>query len=119
MTFGMPDLAEILYKVRVGTIEGNDDANPTKWLVRYGVDFALSPQDVKLETDASGVRSGTIEVALIAYSNDGATQNVVTRKIPIHLQPNVFASLQRWAFNFMRKSIFPRATSFSKPVFMI
>jgi hypothetical protein len=73
-------------------------ANATQSLVRYGVDFAVSPQDVKLETSADGVRSGTIEVALIAYSNDGTAQNVVTKKTPIHLQANVFASLQRVGF---------------------
>ena len=112
MTFGMPDFAEILYKVRVGSIKGNDDASPTKSLVRYGVDFAISPQDVKLETDASGVRSETIEVALIAYNSDGTVQNMVAKKIPIHLQPDVFDSLQCVGFQLHEEIDLPQGDVF-------
>jgi hypothetical protein len=71
MSFGMPDFAEILYKVRVAPLPGDPSADPTKSVVRYGVDFAISPQDVKLETSVGGVRSGSIEVAVIAYDYDG------------------------------------------------
>jgi VWFA-related protein len=95
MSFGMPDFAEILYKVRVAALQGGSSADPTKSVVRYGVDFAVSPQDVKLETSAGGVRSGNIQVALIAYDNDGKALKAVTRKVPIHLQPDVFATLQQ------------------------
>lgn len=112
MTFGMPDIAEVLYKVRLEAIKGNSGANPTKSLVRYGVDFAISPQDVKLETNASGVRSGAIEVALIAYNNNGTAQNMVTKKIPIHLQPDVFASLQRVGFQLHEEIDLPEGEVF-------
>lgn len=79
MSFGMPDFAEILYKVRVAALPSGSSADPTKSVVRYGVDFAVSPQDVKLETSAGGVRSGNIQVALIAYDYDGKALNAVTR----------------------------------------
>ena len=94
----MPDFAEILYKVRVAALQSGSQADPARSLVRYGVDFAVSPQDVKLETAAVGLRSGSIEVDLIAYNYDGKVLNAVTRKIPIHLQPDVFAALQRVGF---------------------
>ena len=112
MTFGMPDFAEVLYKVRVGAIKSKADTNPTKSLVRYGVDFAISPQDVKLETNASGVRSGTIEVALIAYDRDGSAQNVVAKKIPIHLQADVFTSLQHVGFQLHEEIDLPEGDVF-------
>ena len=67
------------------------------------MDFAVSPQDVKLETAAGGLRSGSIEVDLIAYNYDGKVLNAVTRKIPIHLQPDVFAALQRVGFSVARR----------------
>jgi hypothetical protein len=54
MSFGMPDFAEILFKVRVAALPGDPSADPTKSVVRYGVDFAILPQDVKLETTVGG-----------------------------------------------------------------
>jgi VWFA-related protein len=96
--FGMPDFAEIVYKVRVAALQGASNANPKKSVVRYGVDFAVSPQDVTLETSAGRVRSGNIEIAVIAYDHDGKVLNAVTRKIPLRLQPDVFAALQQVGF---------------------
>ena len=98
MSFGMPDFAEILYKVRVAPLPGDNSADSTKSVVRYGVDFAILPQDVKLETSVEGVRSGSIEVAVVAYNYDGKTLDMVSKKIPIRLQQDVFAALQRVGF---------------------
>src|SRR6516225_7568855 len=91
MSFGIPDIAEILYKVRVAELEGAKSADPTKSVVRYSVDFAILPQDVKLESNAEGVRTGTIEVGIIAYNYDGKALNAVGKKVPIRLQPDLFA----------------------------
>jgi VWFA-related protein len=107
--FGMPDFPEILFKVRVAPLQSGANSDPTKSVVRYGVDFAVSPQDVKLETGADGMRSGNIEVALIAYDYDGKALNAVSRKIPIHLQPDVFAALQRVGFQLHEEIDLPRA----------
>ena len=112
MSFGMPDFAEILYKVRVAALQGGSSADPTKSVVRYGVDFAVSPQDVKLETSAGGVRSGNIQVALIAYDNDGKALKAVTRKVPIHLQPDVFATLQQVGFQLHEEIDLPKGDVF-------
>lgn len=98
MSFGMPDFAEILYKVRVAAIPDNSNAGPTKSVVRYSVDFAILPQDVKLDTNVGGMRSGSIEVGVIAYNYDGKVLNTLSKKIPIHLQPDVFEALQRVGF---------------------
>ena len=54
---------------------------------------------------------GDIEVALMTYDYDGKLLNAVTRKIPIHLQPDVLAALQKVGFQFAKKLICPVATS--------
>jgi VWFA-related protein len=112
MSFGMPEFAEILYKVHVAALQGGSNADPTKSLIRYGADFAVSPQDVKLETSAGGVRSGNIQVALIAFDNDGKALNAVTRKVPIHLQPDVFATLQQVGFQLHEEIDLPKGDIF-------
>jgi VWFA-related protein len=112
MSFGMPDFAEILFKVRVAPLRGGSNADPKKSVVRYSVDFAISPQDVKLETSAGGVCSGNIQVALIAYDNDGKTLKAVTRKVPIHLQPDVFATLQQVGFQLHEEIDLPKGDVF-------
>lgn len=112
MSFGMPDFPEILYKVRVAALEGSSSADPTKSSVRYGVDFAISPQDVKVETSAEGVRSGSIEVAVIVYNNDGKVLNTVSKRIPIHLQAEVFAALQRVGFQLHEEIDLPQGDVF-------
>ena len=112
MSFGMPDFAEILYKVRVAALPGDSSADPTKSLVRYGVDFAISPQDVKLETSVGGVRSGSIEVAVIAYDYDGKALNAISKKVPIRLQPDVFAALQRVGFQLHEEIDLPKTDVF-------
>jgi len=95
MSFGMPNIAEILYKVRVAELEVAKSADPTKSVVRYSVDFAILPQDVKLQTNAEGVRTGSIEVGVIAYDYDGKALNAIGKKIPIRLQPDLFAKMQQ------------------------
>lgn len=95
MSFGMPDFAEVLYKVRVEVLQRNSSAETSKSLVRYGLDFAILPQDVKLEADADGTRSGALEVAVIAYDSDGKALNAISKKIPIRLGPDLLAKMQR------------------------
>jgi hypothetical protein len=106
--FGMPDFAQILYKVRVAPLQYGGKADPKKTGLRYGVDFAIAPQDVKLETSAAGTRDGHIEVALMAYDYDGKLLNAVSRKIPIHLQPDVFAALQKVGFQLHEEIELPK-----------
>jgi hypothetical protein len=62
------------------------------------VDFAVLPQDVRLETTADGVRSGSIEVAVIVCDEEGKALNAISKRIPIHLEPDVFAAMQRVGF---------------------
>ena len=112
MSFGMPDVAEILYKVHVANLEGAKNADPTKSVVRYSVDFAILPQDVKLETNAEGVRTGNIEVGIIAYSYEGKALNAIGKKIPIQLKPDLFAKMQQGGFQLHEEIELPKTDVF-------
>lgn len=95
VSFGMPDFAEILYKVRVAALHDQSTDNRANSSVRYGVDFAISPPDLKLKASADAVRSGMIEVVLIAYDYDGKALKIIKQKLPVHIRPDVYQSLQR------------------------
>jgi VWFA-related protein len=114
MGFGMPDFAEILYKVRVAVLQENkgSSADATKPVVRYGLDFAVLPQDVKLESGADGVLSGDLEVAVIAYDADGKVLNAIGKTIPLRLQPDAFAKMQRVGFQLHEEIDLPQSDLF-------
>jgi hypothetical protein len=97
----LPDLAQILYKVRVlpsdpqpapqaaraGT--NTELKGPT---TRYSVDFAVAAQDLKLEPTPDGGRRGSIELMLIAYDRDGKPLNSVVTKGELVLKPEDYAN---------------------------
>jgi hypothetical protein len=49
---------------------------------------------------------------LITYDNDGKTLKAVTRKVPIHLQPDVFATLQQVGFQLHEEIDLPKGDVF-------
>jgi VWFA-related protein len=97
----LPDLAQILYKVRVlpsdpqpapqaaraGT--NTDIKGPT---TRYSVDFAVAAQDLKLDLTPDGGRRGSIELMLIAYDREGKPLNSVVTKGELVLKPEDYAN---------------------------
>jgi VWFA-related protein len=100
--FGMPDFAEILYKVRLVKSKPGLDASRAGSnielkgpLVRCGLDFAISAQDLRLENSADGVRRGNIEVMLVAYDRDGALLNSFRKKSEIVLDPKAYVEVMR------------------------
>jgi VWFA-related protein len=101
MGFGMPDFAQILYKVRVAPVaaDASSGAGGVKELkapmVRYGLDFAITPVDLHLETGPDGIRRGNIEVMLVAYDADGGMVNVFRKKSEIVLDPQMYAEVMR------------------------
>ncbi|HWF91673.1 MAG TPA: VWA domain-containing protein [Terriglobales bacterium] len=102
--FGMPDFSQIIYKIRVlpvhpqpapdaPIIGGNVDMK--KPFTRYGVDFAVALDDLKLQLAPDGVRRGSIELILVAYNADGKPLNMVTQESDVLLKPKVYASMQK------------------------
>jgi VWFA-related protein len=102
MAFGMPDFEQILYKVRLVKTKPGRDASRAGSntelkgpLVRYGLDFAISAQDLRLENSADGVRHGNMEVMLVAYDRDGALLNSFQKKSEIVLDPKAYQEVMQ------------------------
>jgi VWFA-related protein len=104
MKRNLPDYTQILYKVLVQPsnpqpapdaprIGSSTDLKAP--LTRYSVDFAISVRDLKLEPSADGVRHGSIEVVLLAYSREGKPLNFVVTQGNIDLQPKEYEGVQK------------------------
>ena len=102
MAFGMPDFDQIIYKVQLAQTKPKPDtpvAGSNTELkdprIRCGVDFAVSPQDLKLESGADGVRRGNIEVMLVAYDREGKLLNSLRRRSEIVLDQKAYLEVMR------------------------
>ncbi len=102
--FGMPDFSQILYKVRVLPLSpqpatdapvAGSNVDLKKPTTRYGVDFAISVDDLKLQLAPDGIRHGSFELILVAYDADGKPLNMVTQDSDVLLKPKVYASMQQ------------------------
>jgi hypothetical protein len=100
----LPDYSQILYKIRVVPADPQPQPNAPRIgsnpnikgpITRYGVDFAISPRDLKLDATADGARHGNIEIALIAYDREGKPLNFVVTNGEINLDPKLYASVQQ------------------------
>jgi VWFA-related protein len=101
---GMPNLVQILYNVKVmsaGTppasqaaVAGNNAALQVP-LLRYGIDFAISSNDLNFLVEPDGIRKGDIELALVAYDGDGNVVSRLFKTIEMTLQPKLYAAFQQ------------------------
>ena len=71
MRFGLPDFSLILYKTRVLALErqpeeaapgDGSNTEPKAPVNRYGVDFAISLDDLMIEKTPDGMRHAKLEV---------------------------------------------------------
>ena len=100
----LPDYSQILYKIRwcpqtrsprptrhasAATPTSKDHSPAT------AVDFAISPQDLKLESTPDGARHGNIEIVLLAYDREGKPLNFVVTKGDVNLDAKLYASVQQ------------------------
>ena len=100
----LPDYTQILYKILVQPsnpqpapdaphIGSNTEIKGP--FTRYSVDFAISVGDLRLDPTPDGVRHGSIEVVLLAYSREGKPLNFVVTQGNVVLQANEYASVQK------------------------
>jgi VWFA-related protein len=98
----LPDLSQIIYKVHVLSLNPQPPADAPRAgsntelkgpTTRFGVDFAVSVQDLKLDPMPDGGRHTNIEVMLVAYDSEGKPLNFVSTKGELILKPTVYASL--------------------------
>jgi len=104
MDRGMPDFTELRYRMTVAPFtpqpapdaaRAGDNADLKPPLTRYRVNFALSTDGVNLVQGPDGVRRGSIEVALIAYSQVGKPLNWEVRIFNLAIHPEQNAIAQR------------------------
>lgn len=103
LQFGLPDFDQILYKIRVvpngpqpaGTPMAGGNGNLKGPLVRYGVDFAVSLDDLKLKLRPDGVRQDGIEELIVAYDRNGTPLNLAVKDFGLALQPKAYADFQK------------------------
>jgi VWFA-related protein len=102
MDRGMPNFTELRYKVKLtpsavaataARAGDNPDLKGTQ--TRYTVGFSLATDGLVLTTGPDGVRRGQIEVALIAYSQDGKPLNWEARQVGLAIKPEQVALAEK------------------------
>ncbi len=97
MDLGMPQSQQILYEAKIQPVPVGDTAqpgDPKSTAARYTVDFAVDAKDLRLPQGPDGVRTGTLNISLIAYDRYG---NVMSRKdhvVQLQIKPDVWAVYQ-------------------------
>jgi hypothetical protein len=98
----LPDLAGVIYEIRVlpstpqpppDTPHIGSNAELKGPVTRYGVDFAISAQDLKLDPTPDGGRHGNIEVMLVAYDREGKPLNLVESRNQLVMPPKIYADV--------------------------
>ena len=100
----LPDYSQILYKIKV--VPSNPQPAPDAPRIgsnpdlkgpftRYGVDFAIAPQDLRLDPTPEGGRHGNIEIVLLAYDREGKPLNFVVTKGDVNLDAKLYANAQK------------------------
>jgi hypothetical protein len=120
LRFGLPDFSQILYKTRVlalnrqpGTAAPGDSGNaePKESVRRYGVDYAISLDDLMIEKAPDGMRHARLEVIVIAYDPAGRPLNLVTEKGDVQLTPKLYDDARRVGLQVHREIDVPQEAS--------
>ena len=103
MLHGLPDFTQLLYKIKIVPSSPQPAKNAAiagrnlklkRPAVRYEVDFAVAVDDLTLQLTADGVRHGNVEVALVAYGQDGVPVNWVIGEQAISFSPKAYAEAE-------------------------
>jgi VWFA-related protein len=113
----LPDYSQILYKIRVLPSDPQPPPDAARLgsntemkgpFTRYGVDFAISPQDLKLDPTQDGTHHGNIEIVLLAYDREGRPLNFLITKGDVNLDPKLYASVQQVGLQIHKEIDVPR-----------
>lgn len=103
MDRGMPNFTELKYRMKVAPLNpqpapnsphAGDNGEMFGPYTRYTVNFSLAPEGLTLIPGPDGVRRGTVEVALVAYSQDGHPLDWEVRSIGLAIKPELYAAAQ-------------------------
>ena len=116
-----PDYSQILYKllVRPSNPQPAKDAPRAGTnleikgpFTRYAVDFAVTPDDLRLDQSADSVRHGEVEVMLVAYDSDGKPLNLVVTRNEISIPAKDYTSIQKGGLQIRREIDVPQSETF-------
>jgi len=117
----LPDYTQILYKVLVqptnpqpaaGAPRAGSNTELKGAITRYGVDFAVSVDDLWIEPGTDGSRHGNIEIMLVAYDREGEPLNLVVGRSEIRVPDKDYASLQRGGLQIHKEIDVPQGDVF-------
>lgn len=103
MDRGMPNFTELRYRVKVEPAAAQPAADAPRAgdnsalaapFTRYSVNFSLATDGLTLVPGPDGVRHESIEVALVAYSQEGKPLNWEARPIRLTIRPEQMAIAQ-------------------------
>jgi VWFA-related protein len=101
LAFGMPNFDQIVFKLqltvaaaKIGPNErpAGDNKELKGPLARYRAELAVLPQDLAFDKTPNGMRTGHIEVMLVAYDRSGSIVNILKRDVPISLEEEAYQS---------------------------
>jgi len=99
-----PDYSQILFKVQVQPVKpqpapdaprAGSNADLKGPISRYGVDFAVAVDDLRLDTTTEGFRQGNIEVMLAAYDAEGKPVNLLVKRSEVRIPGKDYPGVQR------------------------
>ncbi len=117
----LPDYTQILYKVLVQPSNPQPAADAPHIgsntelkgpFTRYSVDFAISVGDLKLDPAPDGVRHGSIEVVLLAYSREGKPLNFVVTQGNVVLQTKEYESVRKGGLQIHKEVDVPKGYAY-------
>ena len=108
MGFGMPDFAQVLFKVRVSMVVAVDSVENPKYLL----DLAITPGDLHLEAGPDGKRRGSVEFIAVIYDEDGKPLKSARKKSEIVLEPQMYAEVMRVGLQMHREIDVPENAAF-------
>jgi len=100
----LPDYSQILFKILVQPSNPQPAADAARAgsnaelkgpLTRYGVDFAVAPEDLRLSRTADGNIQGAIEIMLVVYDAEGKPLNMEVARNEIRIPEKDFPSVQK------------------------
>ena len=103
MDRGMPNFTELRYRMRVAPANpqpgpnaphAGDNTEMFGPYTRFTVSFNLATDGLSLVAGPDGVRRGTVEVALVAYSQQGKPLDWEVRSIGLAIRPEQYAQAQ-------------------------
>ena len=116
----LPDYTQILYKLLVQPSNPQPPADAPRAgsnseikgpITRYGVDFAVSAEDLSLEQAPDAVRHGAIEIMLVAYDREGKPLNLVVARSEIQIPAKDYPNVQKGGLQIHKEIDIPRGDS--------